>query len=171
MNWQKFKLGFWSVFWGAIGGAIVIAVIGFKWGGWVTGGTAQIMVGEAVVDRLALIYVAQFNQDSQKDQKLEELKKTDSWERDTYVKKQGWSTMLGEMNPIERLPTSVPSGLWRLARKVRKASKELRPPTQSGPHFSETMGESEGTQRPLCFATCPCIVLESICWDPTTNVL
>jgi len=96
MNWQKFKLGFWSVFWGAIGGAIVIAVIGFKWGGWVTGGTAQIMVGEAVVDRLALIYVEQFNQDSQKDQKLEELKKTDSWERDTYVKKQGWATMLGE---------------------------------------------------------------------------
>ncbi len=42
MNWQKFKLGFWSVFWGAIGGAIVIAVIGFKWGGWVTSGTAHL---------------------------------------------------------------------------------------------------------------------------------
>jgi len=99
MNWQKFKLGFW----GAIGGAIVIAVIGFKWGGWVTGGTAQTMAeemaAEAVVDRLTLICVAQFNQDSQKDQKLKELKKTNSWERYTYVEKQGWATMLGEKKP------------------------------------------------------------------------
>ncbi len=99
MNWQKFKLGFWSVFWGAIGGAIVIAVIGFKWGGWVTSGTSQIMAEEAVVERLALICVAQFNQDSQKDQKLKELKKTGSWERDTYIEKQGWATMLGKKEP------------------------------------------------------------------------
>ena len=99
MNWQKFKLGFWSVFWGAICGAIVIVVIGFKWGGWATGGTAQIMAEEAVVDRLALICVAQFNQDSQKDQKLKELKQAGSWERDRYVEKQGWATMLGEKKP------------------------------------------------------------------------
>jgi len=95
MNWGKIKVGFW----GAIGGAIVIAVIGFKWGGWVTGGTAQIMAEEAVVERLALICVAQFDQDSQKDQKLKELKKADSWERDRYVKKQGWATMLGKKEP------------------------------------------------------------------------
>ena len=99
MNWQKFKVGFWSVFWGAIGGAIVIAVIGFKWGGWVTSGTAQIMAEEAVVERLALICVAQFNQDAQKDQKLKELKKAGSWERDGYVEKQGWATMLGKKEP------------------------------------------------------------------------
>ncbi len=99
MNWQKFKLGFWSVFWGAIGGAIVIVVIGFKWGGRVTGGTAQIMDVEAVVDRLAQIFVVQYNLDSQKDQKLKELKQAGSWERDRYVEKQGWATMLGEKKP------------------------------------------------------------------------
>ncbi len=99
MNWQKFKLGFWSVFWGAIGGAIVIAVIGFKWGGWVTSGTSQIIAEEAVVERLALICVAQFNQDSQKDQKLKKLKEVGSWERDRYVEKQGWATMLWKKEP------------------------------------------------------------------------
>jgi hypothetical protein len=30
--------------WGAIGGAIAATVIGFVWGGWVTGGTAGQMV-------------------------------------------------------------------------------------------------------------------------------
>ena len=56
--------------WGAVGGAIVIAIIGFAWGGWVTGATAQKMVGDAVVIRLTPICVEQFNRDSEKDQKL-----------------------------------------------------------------------------------------------------
>ncbi len=71
MNWGKIKLGFWS----AIGGAIVLAIIGFIWGGWVTGGTAEGMAADAVVDRLTLICVAQFTQDPDQAQKINELKK------------------------------------------------------------------------------------------------
>jgi hypothetical protein len=37
MDWQKIKFGLLS----AVGGAIVLAVIGFNWGGWVTTGTAE----------------------------------------------------------------------------------------------------------------------------------
>ena len=33
------------------------------------------------------------------------------------------------------------------AGKVQKASNEPRPPTQSGPHLSETVSEAKGTQR------------------------
>ncbi len=82
--------------WGAVGGAIVLAIIGFAWGGWVTGGTAQKMVEDAVVSRLTPICVEQFNQDSEKDQKLKELKEESSWEIGDYVEKQGWATMPGE---------------------------------------------------------------------------
>ncbi len=39
MNWEKITPGLW----GAVGGAIVLAIVGFAWGGWVTGGTAQEM--------------------------------------------------------------------------------------------------------------------------------
>ena len=96
MDWDKITLGLWS----AVGGAIVLAIIGFVWGGWVTGGTAQEMAEQkaenAVVDRLAPICVEQFNQDSEKDQKLEKLKETRNWERGDYVEKQGWATMPGE---------------------------------------------------------------------------
>ena len=99
MNWEKITLGLW----GAIGGAIVLAIIGFTWGGWVTGGTAQTMAEEmaedAVVDRLAPICVEQFNQVSEKDQKLKELKEIASWKRGDYIKKQGWATMPGEKDP------------------------------------------------------------------------
>ena len=96
MNWEKIIPGLW----GATGGAIVLAIIGFAWGGWVTGGTAQEMAEElaqkAVVARLAPICVEQFNQDSEKDQKLKELKEEGSWKRGGYVEKQGWATMPGE---------------------------------------------------------------------------
>ena len=94
--WEKIKPSLW----GAVGGAILLAIIGFNWGGWVTGGTAQKtaekLSQEAVVARLAPICVEQFNQESEKVQKLEELKEISSWKRKDYVEKQGWATMPGE---------------------------------------------------------------------------
>ncbi len=86
--------------WSCVACIVLTIIIGFTLGGWVTGGTAQNMAEEsaekAVVDRLAAICIVQFKQDPEKDKKLEELKKTDSWERRDYVKKQGWATMPGE---------------------------------------------------------------------------
>ncbi len=75
-------------------------IVGFGWGGWVTGGTAQKMAetlaDEAVVKRLAPICVVQFNRDPGKGPKLVALKGTDSWQRDGYIEKQGWAVMPGE---------------------------------------------------------------------------
>ncbi len=103
MNWEKIKLSLW----GAIGGAIVLAIVGFAWGGWVTGQTAQEMAEEmaegAVVDRLAPICVEKYNQDSEKDQKLKELKEESSWRRSDYVQNKGWATMPGEKNPDSKV--------------------------------------------------------------------
>ncbi len=99
MDWEKVKLGLW----GAAGGAIVLAIIGFAWGGWVTGGTAQQTAAEvartAVVDRLTPICVEQFNRDPERDRKLKELMEKDSWSRGDYVQEQGWATMPGEEDP------------------------------------------------------------------------
>ncbi len=96
MDGEKIK----TALWGAVGGGIALAIIGFAWGGWVTGGTARQMAEEsaeeAVVARLAPICVERFNQDSEKDRKLKKLKEISSWERDDYVGKQGWATMPGE---------------------------------------------------------------------------
>jgi hypothetical protein len=75
-------------------------IVGFAWGGWVTGGTAQKMADtradDAVTKRLAPICVVQFQRDPGKVQKLVALQGTDSWQRDGYVEKQGWATMPGE---------------------------------------------------------------------------
>lgn len=50
--------------WGAAAGAIALAIVGFSWGGWVTGAKAKTLAGDraeaAVVSALAPICVAQF---------------------------------------------------------------------------------------------------------------
>jgi hypothetical protein len=95
------------VFWSWIGSVVLTMIIGFAWGGWVTGGTArsmaQTIADEAVLKRLAPMCVVQFKQAPGKDQKLEELGKTDSWKRSEYVEKQGWATMPGEEKPDSKV--------------------------------------------------------------------
>jgi hypothetical protein len=77
--------------WGAVGGAIAAMVIGFAWGGWVTGGKAGVMVANsaetAIVLAFAPLCVARAEQ--QPDQ-LELLKKQSRWSRDEFVIKAGW---------------------------------------------------------------------------------
>ena len=101
VNKVKIKVGVW----GAIGGALITMIIGFAWGGWVLGSSSMDMGEEmaqnAVVERLAPICVAQFNQDPERDRKLKEFKEIDSWKQGQYVKDQGWATM-----PFEKEPDS-----------------------------------------------------------------
>ena len=59
MNQQtsvKIKYGAW----GLVAGAVVAMIVGFGWGGWVTGGTAKGRTDEAVLASRASICVAQF---------------------------------------------------------------------------------------------------------------
>ncbi len=103
---------------GAVGGGVVLAIIGFAWGGWVTGSTAQKMAEEmaeeAVVGRLAPICVEKYNQDSEKDQKLKELKEESSWKRRDYVEIQGWATIPGEKNPDRNVAERCTNMLMQL---------------------------------------------------------
>ena len=95
------------VFWSWVASVVLTMIIGFAWGGWVTGGTAQKMAEQmaedAVVKRLAPMCVVQFNRDPGKDQKLKELKETSGWQRGDYVGKQGWATMPGEEKPDSKV--------------------------------------------------------------------
>ena len=96
MDMEKIKFGLLS----AAGGAIVLAVVGFNYGGWVTTGTAEAMAKEtaanAVAERLGSICVAQFNRDSEKGQKLNEMKEKDTWDKGRYIEKQSWAIMPGD---------------------------------------------------------------------------
>lgn len=85
--------------WGAAGGATALAIIGFGWGGWITGGSADNRASSAVVAALAPICLAQFQQKSNSVIHLTELKRTLSYDRGSFVEKAGWATMPGSTAP------------------------------------------------------------------------
>jgi hypothetical protein len=98
-RWEKTRPTKTIVFWSVVGAIVLTMIVGFAWGGWVTGGTAQKTTHDAITERLSMICLGQFNQDPQKDQKLTELQDISSYQRDDYVKEQGWATMPGEEEP------------------------------------------------------------------------
>jgi hypothetical protein len=95
------------LFWACTASAVLTMIVGFSWGGWVTGGTARetaaTIASDAVVRRLAPICVTQSTRDLGKGQKLAALKDESSWQRGEYVGKQGWATMPGEQEPDRRV--------------------------------------------------------------------
>ena len=96
-----------TLFWACLASVVLTIVVGFAWGGWVTGGSslkAGVTVGkDAVILRLAPICVAQFNQDPEKALKLDELNGMSSYQRAQYVQDQGWATMPGEEKPDRKV--------------------------------------------------------------------
>ena len=84
---------------GAACGAVALAVIGFSWGGWVTGGTDRTMAADQskaeVVTALSLICVDQSKRDPQLVERVALLKAASSYERGDLVMKNGWATMPG----------------------------------------------------------------------------
>ena len=85
--------------WGAVGGAIAAAIIGFSWGGWVTGGTAEADAAQranaAVVAALAPVCVERFQSAADATANLAALKKVDSWSQGDFIEKGGWAAVRG----------------------------------------------------------------------------
>ena len=99
---------------GMAAGMIVLLIVIFSAGWVVTSGSAKAeaktVAADAVMNRLAPIAVAQFMQDPNKEERLKEMKKLDSWgenNRSDYVQKQGWATMPGEKKPDEQVADEV----------------------------------------------------------------
>ena len=85
--------------WGMVGGAIAAAIVGFSWGGWVTGSRAESdatqRVNVAVVVALAPVCVERFQRATDVSANLAALKKVDSWSQGDFVEKGGWATAPG----------------------------------------------------------------------------
>jgi hypothetical protein len=84
---------------GAAAGAIATIVIGFYWGGWTLGSTAEKQVKAAeqssVVRVLAPICADRFQRSADVAMNLEALKKADSWNRNELIEKAGWTKFPG----------------------------------------------------------------------------
>ena len=95
------KLPEWvgSALWGAVAGAIALAIVGFNWGGWVTGGTALEMSQKtsksAVAEALTPYCVAASEADPLSVDIMAELDKASGYQKRGILEKTGWATPLG----------------------------------------------------------------------------
>lgn len=116
---------------GAATGAVALAIIGFSWGGWVTGGSAQELAAKQsasdVTAALTPYCVEQSTSDSNRVAVMAELGKASTYARRGIIEKAGWATPLGADAPNRDLayacahalsqpdpaPSSVPRRLAR----------------------------------------------------------
>src|SRR3546814_571943 len=83
---------------------VLTMLLGFTWGGWVTGGTAKEMTESAVEDTraelAAAVCVDRFLKASDVGARLASLREIDSWNRSSFMEKEGWVTLRGTEDPV-----------------------------------------------------------------------
>jgi alpha/beta superfamily hydrolase len=107
-----------SFLWGAVAGALALAILGFSWGGWVTGGSAETLAtsraATAVVAALTPICVEKFQEAADSSANLTELKKaTYVSDQSKFVEKGGWATMPGSTEPNSAVARACAESLRR----------------------------------------------------------
>lgn len=89
--------------WTGVAAVVVTLIVGFGFGGWVTGGSARKMAEEAAHtahDQLAAAVCAHdFLRAANARERLAKLQSLEWWERDDKLIAGGWATMPGETEP------------------------------------------------------------------------
>ena len=104
--------------WGVVVGSILTMIVGFTWGGWMTGGTAlQVAMKQtdaAVTAALVPICLAGEKADVARTKKRGELTTiTSSWEQTEFVMKTGGATFPGQSDPNRAVAESGASALTK----------------------------------------------------------
>jgi hypothetical protein len=90
-------------FWGVVVGVIGIMIIGFAWGGWFLGSTAERLAHDradgAVTAVLVPICVARFMGQVDAAVKLTAFQQGASWQQSQVIAKGGWATATGSTDP------------------------------------------------------------------------
>jgi hypothetical protein len=83
--------------WGAVAGAIAAIVVGFGWGGWVTGGTAVGMKADSAEAAIVLAMTPLcLGKATAQPEQLAQLKEESRWRRSNFVIDAGWVSDVSE---------------------------------------------------------------------------
>lgn len=115
-RWDDYQPTKSMLVWACVGAVLAAIVVGFSWGGWVTGGTsraAAMTAGDVARGELAsAICVERFNAAPDAAARLVEFKAiTDGYKRRQFVEAGGWATMPGQTTPDRRGADSCATAL------------------------------------------------------------
>ena len=95
-RFQDYRPSKTALFWSCAGSIVATMIVGFAWGGWVTGGTAQEMAEEAAEQAQAQVAAAvcvdRFMAAADARPQLAALKEnTSSWRQENFIEDGGWA--------------------------------------------------------------------------------
>jgi hypothetical protein len=100
---------------GAATGAVLVAVAGFTWGGWVTGGTSSAraiaMSREQVVTAMVPVCLDKAQTDPDRATKLNTIRAASTYQRRDALMASGWATVPGAEAPDRDLAQSCLAAL------------------------------------------------------------
>ena len=103
-RWEDYQPSKTTLVWACVVAVIATVIVGFSWGGWVTGGTSEAMAkaaGDTARGELAsAICVERFNAAPDSAAKLAEFKAIpDVYKKRQFVEAGGWAIMPGQTSP------------------------------------------------------------------------
>lgn len=106
-RWDDYRPTKSTLVWACAGTAVATMIVGFTWGGWVTGGTSRDLASTAGtaarVELAGEICVERFNAAPNSAARLVELKAiTSASAKRQFVESGGWATMPGQTDPDRR---------------------------------------------------------------------
>ena len=103
-RWDTFQATKTQLFWSCAACVVAAVAVGFIWGGWVTGGTANQMAAKAATEAraelAASVCVERFAKGPDAIAQLATLKGSDSWKRDSFIEAGGWANLAGQDKPV-----------------------------------------------------------------------
>lgn len=92
-RWEEWRPSKGALFWSCVSISILTMVIGFTWGGWMTGGSAQEMTQEARRNLAATFCVQRFLNQPDAAARHAALMEISAWQRDDFVQDGGWAKL------------------------------------------------------------------------------
>ena len=112
---------------GASVGAIATMIVGFGWGGWVLGKTAEndatTRVNAALVQAYGPVCIERFKHQPNVEAKWVELTKIDTWRRESYIKESGFATPPGSTSPNLAVADACADALSKIIAMQAPAAK------------------------------------------------
>ncbi len=134
-RWDRLQPTKSTVFWGVVLGAAATMIIGFSWGGWVTGGSVQAMTdkaAQAAHQQLAAAVCAdRFAAAPDARTQLAALKEiTSSYQKSKFVEDGGWAIMPGASVAERQDNTACAESLDKLELPpLKEAAQTTEPPS------------------------------------------
>jgi hypothetical protein len=113
-RFQNFQASKTVLFWSCAGCVVLATVVGFTWGGWTTGGSAQEMADKAAADArqqlAAVVCVDRFMAAQDADVQLTALQEiTSSYAQSKFVEEGGWAIIVPASSTADRKASAAAS--------------------------------------------------------------